>query len=594
MWYLSPLKDKTVTDGIAKMIRLFFLFTIFSLAVIWIPDLNARQVQSETDQSLLPEIDPQDIEIRSQFQARFPGLRRQPILGFNPRPRVFQRDPNRLPFLESGEAVAANLPIGRLDRPEGPQYHLLGYAEPRNGFMRAGIGSEISPEADLFGSVSLGQRNWISGSLSLNASDGHEERVTTSYRHFDAGLRSFHRLSNRTILRLHTGVVSDFNHMLQIGTSDAALLDTDSRVSVNGFRGGADLDIEHNSLSGIKLAGNGAFNRFGVESALTAFDATAYEWSGQFSGSYSWLGNRINEIQRVNLHSEAGGIENSSTPEEFWSVTTLSAGYERLLNYRTDMKASLGVSGVIDARNDFLIYISPDLEVKHTFFTGFGVRGYASGTPSHSSYGDLLRENRFFGLNSVLEHQFEWIAGGEVFTEPFFGTRILGGASWQSVKNYLYYAREADPLPTVPAVTEGYYQALFDNATLVRVYGAFSQDLRPGVLWLNADAWWQIPTLSGGGRIPYTETLGIKGTVSFRPTGDVLIEAWADFRSGRRDSAGIGMDSYTTAGARFEISVTERFGVYGKLLNMLDEEYELWRGYQERGFQGFVGLTILL
>lgn len=594
MWYLSPLKDNTVTDGIAKMIRLFFLFTIFFLAVNWTPDLNARQVQSETDQSLLPEIDPQDIEIRSQFQARFPGLRRQPILGFNPRPRVFQRDPNRLPFLESGEAVAANLPIGRLDRPEGPDYQMLGYSDPRIAFGRIGIGSEISPELDLFANAPLGERNWISGSLSLNSSDGHEERVATSYRYLDTGVRSFHRLSNRTTLRLNGGLASDFNHMLQLGTADSTLMNTDSRVIREGFRGGADLDIAHTSLSGVNISANGYTNRFELESGLTDLNGAASEWGASLSGSYSWLGSRINEIQRVSLYSGIGGIESGFGQSEMWSVTTLSATYERLLQYRTDVKATLGLSGVTDAGNDFVFYLSPDIEVKHTLFTGFGVRGYFSGSPSHSSYSQLLQENRFFGLNSLLEHQFAWTAGGELFTEPFFGTRILGGAYWQNVKNYLYYSREVNPLPTVPAVTEGYYQALFDNATVVRVYGAFSQDLRPGVFWLNADAWWQIPTLSGGGRIPYTETLGIKGAVSFRPSRDVLIEAWADFRSGRRDSAGIGMNAYTIAGARFEISVTERFGVYGKLLNMLDEEYELWRGYQERGFQGFVGLTILL
>ena len=47
-----------------------------------------------TQNTLLPEINPQDIEIRSEFKANFPGLRRQPILGFNPTPRVFQIDPN--------------------------------------------------------------------------------------------------------------------------------------------------------------------------------------------------------------------------------------------------------------------------------------------------------------------------------------------------------------------------------------------------------------------------------------------------------------------------------------------------------------------
>ena len=54
-----------------------FLFFLIS-------GVDAFAQTGSTQNSLLPEIDPQDIEIRSEFRARFPGIRRQPILGFNP------------------------------------------------------------------------------------------------------------------------------------------------------------------------------------------------------------------------------------------------------------------------------------------------------------------------------------------------------------------------------------------------------------------------------------------------------------------------------------------------------------------------------
>ncbi len=56
----------------------------FTIVMVLAANPIAAQQQQDTESSMLPEIDPQDIEIRSQFEARFPGLRRQPILGFDP------------------------------------------------------------------------------------------------------------------------------------------------------------------------------------------------------------------------------------------------------------------------------------------------------------------------------------------------------------------------------------------------------------------------------------------------------------------------------------------------------------------------------
>ncbi|HKL18603.1 MAG TPA: hypothetical protein VJ905_06530, partial [Halalkalibaculum sp.] len=111
-----------------------FLFFLF-LAVLTIPSVAQQQ---DTENSLLPEIDPQDIEIRSQFRARFPGIRRQPILGFDPTPRVYQVDPNRQPFMETQEQVVANLPVSELSRPNPPAYNPMRYSENIQAYSRLG------------------------------------------------------------------------------------------------------------------------------------------------------------------------------------------------------------------------------------------------------------------------------------------------------------------------------------------------------------------------------------------------------------------------------------------------------------------------
>lgn len=570
------------------LIILGFIFSAF----FFCGQALAQQTQGDQEQSLLPEIDPQDIEIRSQFQARFPGLRRQPILGFNPRPRVFQVDPNRMPFIEDEETVVANLPIGELSRPEPPEYEMLSYSMPKNAFIRAGIGSYISPELDAFATAELSESNWISTDLHFNSSDGHDEAVNTSYRYADASLKSFNRLSKKTNLVLQAGAISNFNHQLQLDSSVEDLLDTNTKISRLGFTGSAEVDVSKTSLSGAKISAKGFYDEFTAESDINPLDGNASEGGADLMAEYSKLGSHLYEVHSIRIKSRLGSTSPLSMKSYSWSVSTLSARYERLFNYNTDVHLSLGASAVTEADNDFILYFSPRVEIKHTIFRGLEIRAEALAQPHHQTYAEIQSENRFFNVNSNVQHQYEMRALGELEMKPFVGTKFLGGVSFQDVKNYLYYTREDSPM-NVDDISAGYYSSAFEDATIFKVYGGFTQDLKPDVLWFSADGYWQLPEFSDGERIPYAETLSLKAALSFRPKKYLLLEGWGEFAGGRKDHNGDSLSSFILVGGRFELSLTKQFGVYGKLINLLNENYELWQGYEERGFQGFVGFTFL-
>lgn len=573
------------------MHRVLVLLVFFICSFFYWSPAAAQQDQSE-EQSLLPEIDPQDIEIRSQFQARFPGLRRQPILGFNPRPRVFQIDPDRMPFIEDEETVVANLPIGELSRPDPPAYEGLGYATPKHAFIRAGIGSYISPELDAFATAKFSDHNWLSTDLHFNSSDGHDERVKTSYRFADVSLKSFNRLSEKTNLVLKAGVISNFNHQLQLNSDVEDLLNTNTKISRLGFNGSANVNVAQTSLSGTSISAKGFYDEFTTESGRSEFEGTASEGGADISAEYSRLGKNLYEVHSLHLQTKLAATTTLSTGVYDWSVTTLSARYERLFNYKTDVHLSFGVSGVNDAVDDFNVYISPRAKINHTVFRGLQVRGEVLARPTHQTYSEIHSENRFFNINSILRHQYEMRALGELEMEPFYGTKILGGASFQDVKNYLYYNREQSPM-NIGEISGGYYSAEFEDATIFKVYGGFTQDLKPDVLWFSADGYWQVPTFADDERIPFTETVSLKAALSFQPKDNLLLEGWGEFAGGREDHLGANLSSFALIGGRFELSLSENVGVYGKLLNLLNENYELWQGYEERGFQGFAGFTFL-
>lgn len=578
------------------VVSLLFLFCLFAAVS---PHTYAQEAAERTQQTLLPEIDPQDIEIRSQFQARFPGLRRQPILGFNPKPRVFQVDPNRTPFIESEEAVAASLPVGELDRPDAPGYTPLSYANPTRGFGRLGIGTYITPEADIYMIHGLGSKNWISGNLSHRSSNGHLDEFDSSFRNFDATVRSQFQLTDRTQLRLNTGVLSNFNYLPPDEEEVEPLSGTSARSNYSGFRFGGNLNHNQSSISGFSSSFNGYLNQFEIESGNSqTVGGSANEWGGNINTNYSWAGQRLEEVFSAYAGLRLGGIDLIESDNENWSIIQAGGSYERLLNYQTEINASFGGAYVSDAFDGSTFYITPDVEVRHTLFDGIDVRGRLSGQPVHRSFKQYREMNRFIGLTENVSHQYNSELRGEVIAEPLTGTMFTGGIQLQHIRNYAYFTRSESTIisstnPPFPTEVRTGYRPNFDNASFLKVYASFSQQLSAEKLWINADAFWQRPRLSGNERIPYVEALGVKGSLSFRPIRDLVVEGWADFTGSRHNPAGDDLSSFFLLGTRFELALTGNAGIYAKLLNINDVSYEIWQGYEERGFQAYVGITYL-
>ena len=570
------------------------VFITVLLILFLAPQGLAQQASDESQRSLLPDIDPQDIEIRSQFQARFPGLRRQPILGFNPQPRIFQIDPNRTPFIEDEETVAASLTIVELDRPEAPQYKPLTYADPRQGFARLGIGSYITPEADIFATARLGERQWVSANINYRSSDGHLDLQNSSYRNFDGIVRTYNHISDSKTLRVHAGGRSDFNYLTQNVTPAGFVQDSEGRVAQNGFRLGASLLSNRTAMSGWQASVNGFGNQYEITggSGIT-MQGDASEWGLTAGGGYAWLGSRVEEAYSLNVSVKTGEISLLNGDSEVWNISQATMSYDRLFNYQTDFKLQMGVAIVTDAVNGTTFYPAPKVDVRHTLFSGLDVRGVFAGTPDHKTLSELRGMNRFQQLTDPVEHQYTLEGRAELIAEPLSGTSFRAGFGYETIQNHFYYRRGF--ATNQDGVTEaGAYRLHFQDASFLRLYGSFTQKLVPEKLWIQAEGYLQRPRFSNGDKIPFTEASGLTGSISYMLTSEVLLEGWAELKGSRYHPDGNeDLSAYALLGAKFEYSLQDRFGIYGKLVNITDTQYELWQGFPERGFQGFVGITIL-
>ncbi|MEX2600042.1 MAG: hypothetical protein WD355_00260 [Balneolaceae bacterium] len=566
---------------------LFFIIWTVVLA----GSVSAQEGQQE-DGSLLPDIDPQDIEIRTQYQARFPGLRRQPILGFNPRARVHQVDPNRMPFIESYEETMAQLPVGEISRPEAPDYNTPLYPPPHNFFGRVGFGSYLSPEAEFILNREISDGHWISGGLNWNSTDGHLDQAS-SFRDLDLTTRYRGKVGTATVLGIEAGVRESFNHMFELhpflqGEGEAA------RNSHTGFQGGMRLQQVSNTIEQWNIGLNGAYNRFeldGRESPERSSELS--DWRAAVDLNRTWAGERLHETIGGGVDLRAGGYQLAGDSYN-WHLAGLKGSYEQLIRYQTKINATLGLYHVSDAVTSSRFYVAPEVRAEHYLADQLTVYGSLTGLPDYTDRDAYYRENVFLNPDQLLEHSFHWKGSTGLVLEFFRGNQIRGDVSYQHSINYPWYARRLteEGVPDIGGMDPyEYYDIQFSDANIFRVSAGLGIDLLPDVLWLDAEGYWQNPELTSGERIPYEEEIGLRGGISVRPVRQLQFEVWGDFVGPRVSSSGSDLDAFIHAGTRVELRIRDQIGVYSKIENLLNQEYEVWRGYTERPLQIYAGVT---
>lgn len=566
------------TKSMSRFLTL--LFGCFLLISLTHP---AAAQQQQDENSLLPDIDPQDIEIRSQFRARFPGLRRQPILGFDPNPRVYQIDPNRMPFMESQEQVVANLPVSELSRPAPPAYNGPGYSDSINAFGRAGIGSYLSPDVQFWGVHRLKSGGYIGGDVDYSSSDGHLDGQQSSFRFLDINGEYAAHLGRSTRLHLNGGFQNDFNHLYNL----ASLGQETPRKDYTGFNLGGTIQNFSNTVEG--WAADARIRYFDTELQAGSLSGDINETIYQGSFSRQWAGSRVEETFSV-MAGAKGGVYGASSDQEGWTTVQAGAKYNRLFNYATHLRAKAQVYYVTDVAED-KFYLAPAVEVQHDITDDLSITGSLSGQPYLKSIEQHHENNRFLEPGNALVHTYSLDVSGKASLEYYRGSTLEGGVSYMSASNYPYYFRElsADPAPEAQFYNIGYM-----DASNFKIYAGITHQLVPERFWLSGRAYVQTPKLDNGDRIPFTENWGVTSTLSLRIVKPITIEGWADYVGSRRTAQDEKLEGFLLIGGQADINVTGRFGAYVKFVNLLDQQYEIWDGYTERPMQVYAGITVKL
>jgi len=129
-----------------RMARRMLSTAVVALALLAGPLLLPSAVQAQqpdTSQQKLPEIAPQEFEIRGELQLSFPSLKRQPLRGFASPPTIPSVPPSQAPFMESYKQDLEDLPES-LPAQTTVTRSVAQPKAPQRGFIEAGGGRYAS------------------------------------------------------------------------------------------------------------------------------------------------------------------------------------------------------------------------------------------------------------------------------------------------------------------------------------------------------------------------------------------------------------------------------------------------------------------
>lgn len=563
------------------------LFTL--LLLLLLPGMASAQTnRTGGDGSLLPEINPQDIEIRSEFRARFPGLRRQPILGFNPKPRVYQVDPNRTPYMETPEEAVADISVTKLGRPDPPVRTILSTPNRNNVYLRGALGSFMSPDFSGYGFYEINEENLLSADVNFRSSDGHLDDQESGFRFFDLQTQYYQKTNEQWRVSVDAGILADQLYLFEpinlnstpekenLGGS----LKATARKTQNAFTG------MEASVGGSVFQSDVSVTGAPVNSGLNGMEASEQTYFASFS-KY-WAGKRLYETFDVAASIRGGSYSyDLAGIEENWISTKAGMEYERLLNFTTRVKGAAAIQYISDPFSE-TFFVVPELEVKHHLNDALSLHLNAYAKPEIQNLQFHHQQNRFIANPSLIRNSHNTGLKLEAQYQLVEGNRFYSGLQYNNVRNYAFYRRAQ-----LTSGDFGLYNIRFANATILEFFAGANYQLLPEKLWADANLYIRNPKLQAGGVIPYEEKMGLKGAVSFKPIKELTINGWTEY-IGKREAPEVSTDLKAfillSAGAEYQINNT--FGVYAKLLNLLGQKYEIWDGYEERPFQVFGGITI--
>lgn len=420
---------------------------------------TAAFAQEDPQEPALPDIAPREVEILGQLEISFPSLERQPLVGFNPPPRVVDVPEDRQPYAEDYKKASSNLLENPLARPEPPGVTSLTGRPPAGGELSAGAGRYLTRFFKGRAAVPLSDVGALFAKVDYTGSDGHHPFDSDQADYIRAPFETFEASAGAGFWRSFLSAGVEFDGFLDRYTLFARGLGEPERTAGHG-----------GALVWLRTGENSTTSF----DASLAYNSTEYQTDPLANNPESIPDDVLDRNDRritasANLqvqlaggtgvatvtHSSAGidtdgFVGNSVSSTDIGGAYTFR--YQNLYDITAGLRAmtySINDDNIsrlpgeddleADSSSDKSVYISPEFSIE--FFPSHTIRLYAQNRPGieETTLAGLFRQNPYLVPEPAVQPVINTI-DAEAGADLSFGLARFGAhVGVQRSPNYLFF-----------------------------------------------------------------------------------------------------------------------------------------------------------
>lgn len=541
----------------------------------------------------LPDLTPQVVEIRTGLDISLPSLQRQPLIGFNPPPRVASVPTDRRPYAEVYKQESADLPDSPLAALDPAPIASLSGGAPGRGVAEAAAGRYLGRLIRLRAELPLPRNAAFHARVDYAGSEGHSsadipENISASFNTFEALVG----------LQQKTKPVSfglDLNGLVQARRMYAAAPDARyiSGLRVTPLRtgqgGGGALWIETNAGARADFHARVRYNahsretnayRPEFEADRDAFTRNESAWAleSELALPVTNGSEFMADIRYTHLGFDT---------EETSGVSMLDVGAGTRIRLDPRLHATGGIRFLTFAESDSTSssWIAPDIGLDFRLLPTLQFYARNDARAEHRSTASMYRENPFLVDRPIVQpdiYTLDIRVGGRMQVNAV-GLDAHGG--YANAPNYRYF--EAAGIDESRGYAQGMIAARYAEATIAYAGGDLSVHFPAGLSIAAGITFRNGKLKEEDADIPYFGAVTGRGGLSwsFR-NGRGFLQTTLDYESARRVTAGGGQK----LGGYFDVDVSalypiaKRIGALLRLDNIVAGSAARWEHYDRTPF----------
>lgn len=572
---------------------------------------QATAQRQDTTGAILPDISPREVEIRGQLEISFPSLQRQPLIGFNPPPRVPEIPGTRRPFIEDYKLASADLPNTPLGQPDPPDVSSLSDIQAIQGeleasagrylgrILRARLSAPLSRSGSIYGKVDYqgtegyilekdfsDLRNPYDGTVAVLGLQNIGSKVglgieldgaVDAYTLFGTNILQNGDLSSEIILPDRNGITGGAEFWVR--SQSAAAINTQFRLRYSGTR--YQTDLFDNTLTALPRLEQDEQRLSGAINVGVPFSIGAFLVSADLSGA---------------------GLNDETLFDFSVYSMDIGSGFRIDLGPRFNILLGgryIGSSFLEGGQEEFRSFLTGDAQLN--LYLSSGLYLYAHNTPGidKNTLWDTFRKNPYTidmpdrpMLQSTLR-PVDAEAGFKFFKGII---QIAARAGYMTSPNYLFFEGDTDPPGTGYSYRRGVFTMNYGDVEILHADGDVSFSL-PGGFHAKLGISVRDGQLTDGEQhIPYFSPIISENMVSYSFSEEkMLLQLFTTYHSSRYHNrlSDTKVDDYVDLDLLYSYKLNQGLGLIARIDNIIGSRVEHWQHYAESPLSVSLGMRVL-